>query len=743
MQWPADSADALATLARARVVDVDSSEGAGGGVEFPHRSLQEYFAAVATVDLLSGTGGVAPSLPVDDSFDSGGVPAEDDTATPEGRQAMALEVFFSTLATPELRATVRAKLLGLYEGGGVPLIGALISLRREAGARASRADAPEIIIKALCDPANDVLRLLAVALSPGDSPDVTDSIVEALRAGSKSPATFVDQLSRCVRESPCAPRLACRQLFDDVAVAFWEQRPRVDTVQLLGHQFWVVADTVSGGAQARRALAALGVFATPCNFLRSGLEPAVAAAQIIGGLTRLATPSDLADALAALRLASASSAKSLAAEAVFALAMLDQPALAEKKGSSGGLRQRLLELALRTNAADAAAVVPRAALELANRYAGDRVVEATLLRLATGTTPSPFVMACVTGPGVRLVSLEVAVALFKTPWLDETSRVQLASRLWSRTWSRGHDYSHEYGYTPLHVAAACGRADFITLLANQDRITAKLVNARLTSGETPLHLAVSHGHLACVIALLAIPAVDAAALDNKKRTPLNTTSGRGESYDYAASAAIVSALLEVPVAAEAVDSPDADGWTPLHNAAFYGKAAIVELLLRSHRADVNARTLRQRPPRQANSTPLHLALPWSEHAVVSTASKERLLRALLAAPGVDANIRNAEGLTPLHCAAQTQRTERACVEVFLGARNLDANAKSPAGQTALHVAISRGNREVFDALLGPRGRAARVDVNARDSSGRTPLAHARAEGKPLWVDQLAAMGGVA
>lgn len=658
---------------------------------------------------------------------------------------MALELLFSTLATPELRATVRAELFGSYEGSGLPLIRALITIRREAGACASRTDVPEVIVKALCDPANDVLRLLAVSLSPGDSPDVTDSIVEALRAGSKSPTTFVDQLSRCVRESPCAPRLACRQLFDDVAAAFWEQRPRVVTVQLLGHQFWVAADAVSGGAQARRALAALSVFASPCNFLKSGLEPAVASAQIIGGLTRLAIPSDLADALAALRLASASSAKPLAAEAVFAMAMLDQPALAEK-GSSGGLRQRLLELALRTSAADAAAVVPRAALELANRYVGDRVVEATLLRLATGTTPSPFVMACVTGPGVRLISLEVAVALFKAPWLDAQSRVQLATRLWSwsRMWSRGRNYSHKDGYTPLHVAAAYGRADFITLLANQERVTAKLVNARLTSGETPLHLAVSHGHLACVNALLAIPEVDAAALDNEKRTPLLLAAGRGDSYNYAASAAILSALLEVPVAAEAVDSRDADGWTPLHHAAFNGKAEIVELLLRSRRVvDVNARTLRQRLPRQANSTPLHLALPWSEYAVASTTSKERLLRALLAAPGVDPNIRDAEGLTPLLCAAQTQRTERACVEVFLGARNLDANAKSPAGQTALHVAVSRGNREVFDALLGARGKAARVNVNARDSSGRTPLVLARAEGRPLWVDQLAAMGGVA
>src|SRR4051812_30243580 len=53
---------------------------------------------------------------------------------------------------------------------------------------------------------------------------------------------------------------------------------------------------------------------------------------------------------------------------------------------------------------------------------------------------------------------------------------------------------------------------------------------------------------------------------------------------------------------DAVNEFSADGWTPLHLAAFFGHAKIAELLL-AHRADVGARS---RNPN--GNTPLHAAL---------------------------------------------------------------------------------------------------------------------------------------
>merc|ERR1712113_855220 len=107
---------------------------------------------------------------------------------------------------------------------------------------------------------------------------------------------------------------------------------------------------------------------------------------------------------------------------------------------------------------------------------------------------------------------------------------------------------------------------------------------------------------------------------------------------------------------------DRDGWTPLHEAAHWGSAAVGALC--RARADVCSRS-------RDGETPLHVALEGYEQA----SACEMLLRwrADPLAPDVD-------------------------------------------GESALHVAVRRNNCEACRVLLGHG-----VGVNVQDHAGRTPL----------------------
>ena len=124
---------------------------------------------------------------------------------------------------------------------------------------------------------------------------------------------------------------------------------------------------------------------------------------------------------------------------------------------------------------------------------------------------------------------------------------------------------------------------------------------------------------------------------------------------------------------------DADGWSPLHLAAHYGHAAIVELLLHNN-APVDLRSI------------------------------------------------NAMANTALHAALAGKRTQVAKILLDAGA---DANATQHGGWTPLHSAAASGDREAIDLLLA-RGAKAQMANDA----GVTPAAFARERGKPEIADYL-------
>jgi len=141
----------------------------------------------------------------------------------------------------------------------------------------------------------------------------------------------------------------------------------------------------------------------------------------------------------------------------------------------------------------------------------------------------------------------------------------------------------------------------------------------------------------------------------------------------------VERLLEGGRDASAINAHGADGWTPLHLAAFFGHAKIVELLL-SRDADVAARS---RNPN--GNTPLHAAL----------VGNHKLVAGLLIGHGADVNAADAAGWRPLHLAAANNNLDAIKALVAQGA---DVAAGNGEGLTPLTIAQEKSHREAA-ALL--------------------------------------------
>jgi uncharacterized protein len=129
----------------------------------------------------------------------------------------------------------------------------------------------------------------------------------------------------------------------------------------------------------------------------------------------------------------------------------------------------------------------------------------------------------------------------------------------------------------------------------------------------------------------------------------------------------------------ALDAFSADGWTPLHLAAYFGHAKIAEMLI-SRGADVNARSRNS-----TGNTPLHAAL----------AGNHKLVAGLLLGHGADVNAADAAGWRPLHLAAANNNIDAITTLIAQGA---DVTAPNGEAQTALSLAQEKNHREAAAIL---------------------------------------------
>ncbi len=300
------------------------------------------------------------------------------------------------------------------------------------------------------------------------------------------------------------------------------------------------------------------------------------------------------------------------------------------------------------------------------------------------------------------------------------------------------------GDTPLHaaIAAKAGKNLVDLLLAsNAD------VNARGANGATPLHLAGVSGDQSLVQQLLDHKA-DINARQNTGETILLLTACQGNTQ-----------MAEFLLANKAdINIRDAGGNTPLHCAAIGGHAEVVRVLL-AHKADVNAgnRTgytplaflksvtklktkqfkeiaemLRQAGggmvpdtggkeiaeasamPNQSGSVQVQ-SKPEDEIQEAAAARDLNKLKSLLKDnPSLISSREPENGYTPLHTVVV--RGGVTAVVEFLLASGADINAKDSSGLTPLFYAVSLGDEGVAELLL-----AHNADIDARDNLGGTAL----------------------
>ena len=135
-----------------------------------------------------------------------------------------------------------------------------------------------------------------------------------------------------------------------------------------------------------------------------------------------------------------------------------------------------------------------------------------------------------------------------------------------------------------------------------------------------------------------------------------------------------------------VNEANAEGFTPLGLAAFFGHVDAVKVLM-EHGAAVGE-TDRSR----FANTALDAAVAASHADVVRT----------LLAAGAPVNVRDSADFTPLHKAAQTGNLE---IARMLLERGADVNALRKGGGTPLADAQAKGHSEMVDLLRGHGARA--------------------------------------
>ena len=256
----------------------------------------------------------------------------------------------------------------------------------------------------------------------------------------------------------------------------------------------------------------------------------------------------------------------------------------------------------------------------------------------------------------------------------------------------------ESGYlagTPLHHAVRKNKVPIIELLLNAGAD----IDARDTSGDTPLHEACQGSKDPQVFRALLQAGADPNARDNDGSTPLHELAEYHDIPEATQAGLVVQILID---AGADVKARQSRGYTPLHFAADSVELPIIEALLKAG-ADVNART-------DEGRTPLHEVVEdirWGSYEGLDVVEE-------LLAAGADPMARDERGRTPMRHGLNSGNLVLYRVLLEAGADPLAT--RDGWGREPMHHALFGGNSELYEILL-----EAGADVNARDNKGETPL----------------------
>lgn len=268
--------------------------------------------------------------------------------------------------------------------------------------------------------------------------------------------------------------------------------------------------------------------------------------------------------------------------------------------------------------------------------------------------------------------------------------------------------------TLLHVAVASPEVDYDIVADIIDAGAA--VNAQDVDGNTPLHIAISHGNERIVLTLLSAgasgfienyagvsPIVQAADQQPQLLRSVVMRYGdetfrddEGNTIVHVMAEAGIDEMLRLLLDEGFEPNVTNDrGETPLHTAVTNGYHSTIEsLLLAGARVDV--RDNLGRTPLQASASSPRVSV------------FQRLLDA-----GSDINGRDVSGRTVL---ASVAASKRPVSVMFLLSRGADPNIADVRGRTPLHEAVEAEDYDTVSILI-----ASGAYVSARDELGNTPL----------------------
>ncbi len=308
--------------------------------------------------------------------------------------------------------------------------------------------------------------------------------------------------------------------------------------------------------------------------------------------------------------------------------------------------------------------------------------------------------------------------------------------------------SNNTGWTPLCSIAQFGYVECLKVMLASKAVQVNL--ATYKSGWTPLFCAAEQNRLECLKILLARPDVDVNAATSNGASPLHITAAHG--FDQC-----LQELLKRPEIE--VNRPSIDGATPLHNAASRNRWGCLKLLLNHKGVQVNAVAKDGATALNASASMgyiecvrlllgirdvdlNHKSCGWSPcvKALVETAGVDvnvsnntgwtplcsiaqfgyvECLKVMLASKAVQVNLATYKsGWTPLFCAAEQNRLE--CLKILLARPDVDVNAATSNGASPLHITAAHG----FDQCLQELLKRPEIEVNRPSIDGATPLHNA-------------------
>jgi len=327
------------------------------------------------------------------------------------------------------------------------------------------------------------------------------------------------------------------------------------------------------------------------------------------------------------------------------------------------------------------------------------------------------------------------------------------------------DMKNNKGLTALHMACTIAEMECVTVLIKNKAD----VNAKAEDGSTPMHEAAGGGRYNIMQALeqkgakmhqpdndgrlplmLGIQAGATAMMGDLLKTMKRVPEEEGGPYtlDYQDKEGMTM-LLHAALAGEFdiarilclegadVNLADKEGWTACHYAASSGDKPILQMLLQSYEAEVNARN-------NAKQTPLHMAADNGHKNVVpllikcgaDTKARDEHHRAAIHL-GAQANVweviammlecgdnldqKDGDGWTPLIYGASNGFHKPLCTKMILA--NADLNKVDKKGRSALHHALEGGYEPLCGDIID-----AGCNVNIVDETGTTPILIAARKG---------------